>query len=58
MMTLYEHNDGFSPNARDVVNAIRFLHTTNYKRNPIKLHLLDSLFFVFEENRVAFDIKI
>ena len=57
-MTLYEHNDGFSPNARDVVNAIRFLHTTNYKRNPIKLHLLDSLFFVFEENRVAFDIKI
>ena len=26
--------------------------------NPIKLDLLDSRFFVFRENRVAFDIKI
>ena len=40
------------------MSTIRFLHTIDYKRNPIKLDLLDSRFFVFEENRVAFDIKI
>ena len=41
-----------------IMNAIKFLNTIDRKRNPIKLDLLDSKFFVFEENRVAFDIKI
>ena len=39
---LYEHNDWISPIAKDELNAIRFLHTIEYKRNPIKLDLLDS----------------
>ena len=40
------------------VSKMRFLHTIEYERNPIKFDLLDSRFFVFEENCVAFDIKI
>ena len=57
-MTLYEHNDGFSSNVRDVLNAIRFLHFFDYKRNLIKPDLLNNRFFISDENGVAFDIKI
>ena len=39
---LYEHNDWISPIVKDVLNAIRFLHTIDYRRNPIKLDFLDS----------------
>ena len=35
--TLYEHNDGFLLNARDLLNATKFLHTIDYKRNSMKL---------------------
>ena len=44
--TMYKHNE-ISQIAKDVLNAIRFLHTIDYKRNPIKDDLLNSRFIWF-----------
>ena len=44
--TMYKQNE-ISQIAKDVLNAIRFLHTIDYKRNPIKDDLLDSRFIWF-----------
>ena len=41
---LYEHDDWISPIAKDVLRAVRLLHTIDSKRNPIRLDLLDSKF--------------